>query len=549
MNWIKLNFYSMSKLYKIGFEVLAITALLCILQLLDANMSRSNELDILPLAKQYANPNWVPGDWYLNQSPGYRLIFQILIGNLILAWGFLATSVVGRILCYCLIALGLVLIKRRLGLSLPLLLLAVFVFMTAQSFAAGELIVSGVQPKVFSYGFVLLAIGAMLSKSYYWMALMLGLATSFHVLVGGWSFLMLLVLLILRWNTCSMNFRRFGGIVLIYLIASSFSVKAVLEQLFNPQPESPIFTSYIYVFLRLPHHLNPLSWSPSWWIKLTMYLVVLIITTILLRRIQQSSARNHKSIYDFSEQYIASMRLLDFTIISLIPFFLGIAVAPFDSNGNFLQYYPFRVGSAILPLNTCLLFACLLERTFVGKKRQLLLLGSILLLSFLMTKPTITFKNQLLSLSQFPSSLQGVSLEEKSLCAWVRDHTSRDTILISSPASFDSFTWLAERPTIAKFKLFPQNKLGILEWYERMRDLSGNNPSILPVISKELKIKTKGFELQQVLDNGYYSLTTAQVNFLMAKYQSDYFVTSVKHKLDLSIIYRNPQYLIYQKAK
>ncbi len=234
MNWKSINFYWMSKPYKIGFEVLGITAFLCILQLLDANMSRSNEVDILPLAKQYANPNWVPGDWYLNQSPGYRLIFQILIGNLIVAWGFLATSIVGRILCYSLIASGLVLIKRRLGLSLPLLLLAIFAFMTAQSFAAGELIVSGLQPKVFSYGFVLLALGAMLSRSYYWMALMLGLATSFHVLVGGWSFLMLLGLLILRWNTCRMNFRRFGGIVLIYLIASSFSVKAVLEQLFNP---------------------------------------------------------------------------------------------------------------------------------------------------------------------------------------------------------------------------------------------------------------------------------------------------------------------------
>ncbi len=254
-------------------------------------------------------------------------------------------------------------------------------------------------------------------------------------------------------------------------------------------------------------------------------------------------------MYEFSEQYIASMRLFDFTIISLIPFMLGIAVAPFDSNGSFLQYYPFRVGSAILPLNTCLLFACLLERTFVDNKRQLLLLGSILILSFLMTKPSINFKNQLLSLRQFPTILQGVSPEEKSLSAWIRDNTSRDEIVISPPGSFDSFTWLTERPTIAKFKLFPQNKQGIFEWYERMRNLSGNNPSILPVISKELQIEAKGFELQKVLDSGYYSLTTAQVNSLMAKYQTDYFVTNVKHKLDLSVIYRNPQYLIYHKAE
>lgn len=549
MNWKKLNLYSMSKSYKIAFEVLAIAALLCILQLLDGNMSGStNEIDILPLAKQYANPNWVPGDWYLNQSPGYRLIFQILIGKSIVAWGFLATSILGRILCYCLIALGLVLIKRKLGLSLPLLLLAVFVFMTNQSFAAGELIVSGLQPKVVSYGFVLLAIGVMLNESYYWMALMLGLATSFHVLVGGWSFLILLGLIVLKWDTCNITLRNFLGIFFIYLIGSSLSIKAVLEQLFNPNPESPIPASYIYVFLRLPHHLNPLSWSSDWWMKLTIYLSVFITTTIVLRRIQQNSDVNHKSIYEISEKYINSTKLFELTIISLIPFILGIAIAPFDSNGNFLQYYPFRVGSAILPLNTCLLFACLLERIFVGKKRQLLLLGSILILSFLMAKPTITFKNQLLSLSQFPSKLQGVSLEEKSLCTWVRGHVSRDAIVISPPGSFESFTWLAERPTIAKFKLFPQNKLGILEWYERMRNLSGNNPSILPIISQDLKIKAKGFKLREVLDNGYYSLTTAQVNSLMAKYHTGYFVTNAKHQLDLPIIYRNSQYIIYHKA-
>ncbi|MBW4613898.1 MAG: hypothetical protein KME21_11575 [Desmonostoc vinosum HA7617-LM4] len=548
MNWKPLNSDSRSKIYKIGLEILTVVALLCILQLLDKNVYRANEIDIFPAAKQYVASNWILGDWYLNQPPSYRLLFQIVVGQMIVAWGFLITSIVGRILCYCLIALGLILIKRKLGLSLPLLLLAIFAFMTCQNFAAGELIVSGIQPKVLSYGFVLIALSFMLKRSYYWMALMLGLATSFHVLAGGWSFLIIIGLLILRWNAHKMNVGTLGTIFLIYLITSSFSVKSVLDQLLIPASEGSIPASLVYVFVRLPHHLNPLSWSWDWWVRLIVYLAVLFISIKLLKRVFQSSDENKNFT---SEQYIACVRLSEFTLISLVLFMLGVAIAPFNSSGSILQYHIFRVGGVMLPLNTCLLFACALEHSFGSKKRKLVLLGSILLLSLLLIKPIKTFKAQLFSLNEFPSRPQQVFPEQKSLYSWVKNHTPQNTIVITPPGTFDSFTWIAERPTIAKYKLIPQNKLGIPEWYERMRDLSGNNTSILPVFSKdkEFKINKAGFDLPKLLDSEYYSLTTAQVNFLLTKYQAEYFVASVKQELDLSIVYRNSKYIIYHKTE
>jgi len=65
--------------------------------------------------------------------------------------------------------------------------------------------------------------------------------------------------------------------------------------------------------------------------------------------------RQHQS-EKFSEQYAARMGLAEFTLITLVPFILGLVVAYLQ--GNLLQYYPFRLGDIILPLNTCLLFAC-----------------------------------------------------------------------------------------------------------------------------------------------------------------------------------------------
>src|SRR5687767_6829325 len=87
------------------------------------NMGFTNEVDVLPLARQFAQPDWMPNDWYLNQPPGYRVLFSSLVGPLLATWGFLATSIVGRLVCYGLIAAGLVGIGRALRLSLPYLLL------------------------------------------------------------------------------------------------------------------------------------------------------------------------------------------------------------------------------------------------------------------------------------------------------------------------------------------------------------------------------------------------------------------------------------------
>ena len=54
-----------------------------------------------------------------------------------------------------------------------------------QGIAANESIIGGLEAKAVAYGFVILAISLMLWNFYYSMALLLGLATSFHVLVGG----------------------------------------------------------------------------------------------------------------------------------------------------------------------------------------------------------------------------------------------------------------------------------------------------------------------------------------------------------------------------
>lgn len=522
-----------------GFMVLAVMIFLSFKLLLVNIMSEgiSNEIDVLPLAKHYAEQTWISEDWYLNQPPSYRVLFQALFGNLAAAWGFLVTSLVGRLLCYGLVALGLVLISRKLGLSLPLLLLAVVLFLSNQSLVAGEWIVGGLEAKSIAYSLILLALSLMLNGRYLWMALMLGLATSFHVLVGGWAFLAVLIWLLVRPKICLRGIQRLGLILLVYLATSAFALETVAKQLFALTPvDGPLLPSYIYVFMRLPHHLDPLSWSENWWIRPMKFLVVLILSISLLWYQRHSEK--------LPGQYAARMGLAEFTLISLIPFILGLIIAPFDIQGKLLQYYPFRLGDVMLPLNTLLLFACALEQIISGQARRILVLACIMLLSFNFTQQAVSFKHQLLTLRQFPSVDQEVNPQWKDLCAWVRTHTPQDALVVSSPGEFNNFTWLAERPTIAKFKLLPQSKAGIVAWYNRISDLSGNN-SLWLTSARQRAVNM--LDISHLLREGYNHLTTAQVEALMTKYEADYFVTQLNHSLALPIVYSNSLYTLYSK--
>jgi hypothetical protein len=591
------NHWNLTNLAGIGLEILAVMAFLSLWLLLKLNMS-GNEVDVLPLARQYADPTWIPGDWYLNQPPGYRMLFQTLFGRLIVSWGFLATSITGRLLSYGLVAAGLVFIARKLGLNLlllllaltlffyphyyrgfagsigllqvgninwvallvlllaiglmlagkklgiglqfPLLLLAVSLFLIAdngpwmpQGLAAGESLVSGLETKVFAYGFVLLAIGLMLRGRNRPMALLLGLATSFHVLVGGYAFLTVLGWLVLRRKTRLLNLREFGLILLLYLAGSAFAIQSVLEQLLLPIPTGALLPSFIYVFLRLPHHLNPLLWSSNSWVNLIAYLLICAIgaSVIWLNRINRLTG-------EFSEHYAAHIGLFEFTLISLIPFVLGLAIAPFDSQGRFLQYYPFRLADIMLPLNACLLFACALQLSFTGKKaRWVLAVCCSLLLTWIVIPQLDIFQSDFRELSLFPSQQQGVNPEWKDLCDWVRSNTPKDAIVVSPPVDFDNFTWLAERPIPAKYKLMAQNKEGILEWYERLRNLSGGFRGVNHL---------RNFNKQ--LSDGYNRLTTQQAEALMAKYQASYLVTGIEHRLELPVAYRNLSYVVYKNS-
>jgi hypothetical protein len=520
--------------YKIWLAVLAVLTLLCFNSLAHHNMA-GNEVDRLIVSKQYVDPSWIPGDWYLNQPIGYQALFANIFGRLVQVWGFLVTSIVGRFFCYSLIASALVFLGRRLALGLPLLLLVVALFLKKHSAAALEWMIGPLEGKVVAYGLVLWAIERMLNKSHRTMALLLGLATSFHVLVGGYATLSVLGWISLRWKTRMPDVREAVQSVLLYLAGSAFAIRPVLSQISSPPILSgALQPSYIYVFLRNPRHLNPLGWNS--WVSLFLYLLLLFVSFGLLYR--------RRLVEEAPEPYRSRSGLFEFTLISMVPFALGLAVAPFDRQGHFLQYYLFRFGDVMLPLAAYLLAACalqdlLFERSCVtGRTRKGLLLTGVLILCAVYVIEAHGFWTDLSALRQFPGPQQKVYPDQKEMFKWLKDNTPRDSTVVSCP-DLDQLSWLSERPTIAKFKLIPNTGAAILQWYQRIDDLSGNN--------SPWKYKSFRGERDKRLAADYLSLTTAQVRRLMARYKADYFLTTVKQRLKLPVAHRNASYVLYRR--
>jgi hypothetical protein len=538
-----------SDFFKTALQTAIILIFLCLRLLLDSNMSGLvwNEVDVLPLAKQFADPDWIDNDWYLNLETGYRYLFQVIFGWLIVHLGFLATSIIGRLVCYTLVAWGIVLLGQKLGLSLSYLLLAT-IAITYQGYLqgaiAGEWFVGGLEAKAVAYGLILLAIPLMLQRKYVLITLLLGLATSFHVLVGGWAFLTTLGWFCLHPKERLLKLKHKGWLlIIIYLIASAGAIPGSLQQLLSSPPLGNVSPSFIYVFLRLPHHLNPFAWHPLLWLRLIIYLTIWTGCMIYLKK--KADEQGWKP-----EDY-ARFELSEFTFVSLIPFVAGIAIAFFDHQGTWLQYYPFRFGDMMLPLTTSLLLACTLKTKFSLQKPRLRLLLISLLGCILFTQVTF-FSQQATTLrvrfaiasQDFPAQQQDVDPQWKLMSGWIHNHTAEDEVIISHPWKLANFTWMTERATIVKLKLFPQTKDAIVEYYQRLNDLSGGAVARIYFGDEELDQR----KTVKAISAGFSRLNTSQVQQLMTKYESNYFLTNESHHLNLPIVHTQTPYILYGRS-
>ncbi|MCB1036086.1 MAG: NTP transferase domain-containing protein [Acidobacteria bacterium] len=476
------------------------------------------ETQTLMYAKQFAEPDFLPGDWYLSVSQPVRVPFQLLILPLIKVLPLDAVSPLARMLCYLCVTFGLGFLAYRLRIhaAFAFIALGFFLWIDQGLLPAQEWILKRAESKVIAYALVLLALQALLARRLRWAGALAGLATTFHILVGGWSSVALGLAMVVGREG---SWRQRAEAALAWCVTGSAALYFVLSRLGEPSPEG-FDAAWLWVHFRNPHYL-----LVSWWdfppFKVAT-LVVLIAVLAAAPRLFPERAREFR---------LASF----FALFTLAPFVLGLAVSPFPFASKVLQYYPFRVADTLVPLLGLLIIVPAFFRYVLPRAARLPVAGVLVVLITLGV--TGQFLHDLDRLGEYPrGGYWGSTHKTKELyaiCDWVQENTPRGSRMIVSPR-INVIPYLCERPVVVTFRDVPSSAVDLEEWYQRLIDFNAGE-----VPNKQ------GYAAANEIDRTFNRMTERQYLELGKEYDGRYLLVYRRPNLALPRVYAHDRWAVY----
>jgi hypothetical protein len=556
----------------------------------------SHEIEVLTIARQLADPSWLPQDWYLSQAANHPGLFEWMTSGLTGLIGGVGTIIVGRLLCYGLLALGLALITRQLDLRpgasllaislwlgfsrlvpiesasqvyfgfagvtiaslllvctgrfpnlkrhyLKLFLLAYGLLLAAndpQSVITDEFLIPDFEAKSIAYGCVIIAIGLFLRDRRYLTALLAGVSTSFSPIIGAYGFLVILICWFLEDVFLgTLRTKATWKVFVPFAIGAIAVLPELWQNISATPPITDVLASEITVFFRFPDHLNPETWYTAGWLKLATYLIVLALSVYMIAVTQRRAALE-------IDRSFAKRRALLFVLVCAIPFAFGLLVAPTNDTGSLLQYFPFSLFNTLLPLFTLLFFVRALQSigtlglTFTGIDG----------LCWLLVVPIVLRTSiDLVPFLGNPAAglTSGLPPAERDLYAWIQAETPQDATIVAPP-NFRGVQLLAERGTVATFDFFPQTESGVIDWLTRLDDLTaGGAQRELAAIGSETPRRIA--QIRSNLMAAYQQLDPDQATAIMERYDAACFVTTApanfQRAAERAADYENPAYAVY----
>ncbi|QDU90164.1 hypothetical protein Pla175_35650 [Pirellulimonas nuda] len=402
---------------------------------------------------------------------------------------------------------------------------------------AGEWVIGGFEAKCLAYGFVWLALTAWLRERWFWMALWLGIASAFHVLVGGWAVVILAAIELLprapeksesgaagRWSWLEGVRRRRPGVVAGLAIGGLIALAGVVPALRlqgAADPETIAQANQIYVFDRLPHHLAPLS-KPLPWIaeragRHGVVWALLGITTLLLRR--------PGGLSPHTTSRLAQMRAFAYGagLLALAGFAIEMAFADYPARAaSLLRYYWFRWIDVAAPMAVGLQAAALAADRIARRQYAGVgwLAAGIAATAIPLGMTTFHRYSDPCPPADRKAPDAAAWVE---LCQWVRNETAPDALFLL-PQWSQSFKWRTGRAEVVTYKDIPQDAAGIVAWSQR-RDQVG--------------------AVETALRKGRSELAKQRLLEVAAKYGADYCITTRGRALPLAPHHVVGPYLVY----
>ena len=474
-------------------SVLAIAGMFLAVSLLSSPIPGVNEPHYLCKARSFSDPAWCDRDFFLASANAHYCFFWLL-GPLTQVFSFSTVALIGRSISALILAAGWTVLGRAIGLSSASRLLAagVFAFLCQLGSFSGEWLLGGFESKVAAWGLGLGAIGfwirGMVKVCPGWMTvagICCGTGAMLHPVVACW----IAVCICMAWLIDMVTTRRSEGsrhsmksltgiaafscvTIVIALPGLVPALRMVLDRSLDKKDRE--LASFIQVFWRLKHHLDPTELVTAQWFYAGGLLLLLIFVFLILRCPRQLISQTPVPAggrVTSPALAVETALLLRFFLASVAIAIAGVVIGwhfveakdmtGWEWRAALLKFYPFRTFDALLPIVSGFLVALLFQRLLVNRRKE----SVAVVLGVFCGLPLIPAT---LQRETIPAGYTASQFADwQAMCAWIHNETPHDALFLTPRESF-AFKWLAERAEYVCYKDCPQDAAGILEWNRRL---------------------------------------------------------------------------------
>lgn len=429
-----------------------------------------NEPHYLCRFKHFWEPEWAAGDLFL-ESPDAHFFVVFSLGWMSKLISLTAMAWTLRIGVWIALAWAWQRLSFRLvpqAWCAPLAA-AIWTFAIEQGNLAGEWVIGGFESKCVAYVFVLLALREIVDDRWNRAWMLLGCASAFHVLVGGWSVIVgLIVWAMLRLGQRSTP-RSFVAMLPGMAIGGLISLLGLIPVLTlnrGTPPEVVAEAHYIYTFVRLPHHLALLHQSGDWILERTTRHEVVLFTWILL-------ALRYRFL---SKQSMAAPlgRMIYFALGALGLAICGMLLEMALRNHPYVaakwqRFYWYRLNDVIGAAVAAWLVVDWIAE--LVSKRKAWGLALLLVMVSVVGARMVYLTQQRMIAPIAPADRKVTNYPEwVEMCEWVEAHTPSSARFFV-PRQSHSFKWRTGRSEVVTWKDMPQDAASMVEWRTRIKDV------------------------------------------------------------------------------
>ena len=337
---------------------------------------------------------------------------------------------------------------------------------------------------------------------------------SFHPVVGVWGVGCAIVAEgAVRWsgrNTAVPTAKDTLVAAAVFLAIALPGLVPAFAALGGADAASAARATYLQVFHRLKHHLDPTTFSPR---AYAAYALMAAAWSVLWFRKTADGAAAARDRF--------AGLLLAAVAVAVVGTGLGrhggsAWTMPLrDLRGTLLKFYPFRLADVLVPAAFAFAVGTTLARRWSGFGPRSAILPSVVLaggVAAALVAPAIDRDPTRMARPQKTAWVAA--------CEWIGEHTANDARIVSPPGAW-GFKWYAGRAEYVCLKDAPQDAAGLLEWERRLAVLSdwwAKPGGVFTAADlRELGDRTdadwllthygaKRFESKPVYDNGRYRI-------------------------------------------